>query len=264
MKIGVCKLCRQQRKLRKQSHIFPEHVYKFLKDSACKNKMAYVETQRSYEGPQTGEFEKYLLCEKCETLISKFEEYGSNIFYQPQKIPNLNNKRIKNIEGVELLIWNGVGYDYKKYKLYILSMLWRASISSRHFFKGVSLDSDTEGDLRKKILNENPGEVFEYPISIISPAIFEDKRLGLEGFAFEDVLLIGAPFMYQFEGVTVCFFIILGHEFRIFLTTELNKDIIKSSSVKKDKLVIPLLTKDQTIERRNNIFNSLDKKSDKM
>jgi hypothetical protein len=52
------------------------------------------------------------------------------------------------------MLWLGEGdpyYDYSKYKLFLLSLLWRASISSRSLFNQIKLPVSIEGGSKIEI-----------------------------------------------------------------------------------------------------------------
>lgn len=55
------------------------------------------------------------------------------------------------------------GYDYKRLKNGLLSILWRMSISSREFFREVSLRPKHEEALRLALLNDTEFEEEQYP-----------------------------------------------------------------------------------------------------
>ncbi|NIM34962.1 MAG: hypothetical protein GTN67_05870 [Hydrotalea flava] len=69
---------------------------------------------------------------------------------------------------------HGIGFikcerlNYHKYKLFLLSILWRASISTRPFFSEIKLDPIHEEEIRKMILTKDGGDVSKYPIFILS------------------------------------------------------------------------------------------------
>jgi len=52
--------------------------------------------------------------------------------------------------------------DYSKYKLCLLSILWRAGISSLPFFEDVKLGSKHSENLRKMIYDEDPSQEDKY------------------------------------------------------------------------------------------------------
>jgi hypothetical protein len=64
--------------------------------------------------------------------------------------------------------------SYIKLKLFLLSVLWRASISTRPFFSCINLGPHEE-TLRRMILEGNPGEASDYPILFMTFA--NDKTM---------------------------------------------------------------------------------------
>ncbi|MBI5190511.1 MAG: hypothetical protein HZA22_07535 [Nitrospirae bacterium] len=95
---------------------------------------------------------EYLLCSVCEGKLSAYEKYA----YE-----NVLKKLLEYTFSMEeYLYFEDV--DYRRFKLFLLSVLWRAGITSIPTFQSVSLGPH-EGKLRDMILKENPGEEGEYP-----------------------------------------------------------------------------------------------------
>ncbi len=57
--------------------------------------------------------------------------------------------------------------DYVKFKLFLLSLIWRMSVSSREFFKAVELGPHEE-TIRGMILADSPGNFDKYPSVMIN------------------------------------------------------------------------------------------------
>lgn len=252
MKIGVCKLCRQNKELCERSHIISNYAYKLLRDDD--NLVLYIDKQTiNKPGKQkryTGEFEGNILCLDCESKISEYETYAVNLIFR-NKIKNIKREIKQNKNNIKLLEISGAGYDYKKYKLYLLSILWRSSVSSRSFFKNVSLKVNDEENIRRMILNDNPGEIYDYPCFIILPALTHQNI----GFDLKDVGLIRNPIKYEKDEIEFIEFLINGCHYQFSIIKEPNKT--KFISVQKNHLVMPFLTEEQTFNRRNEIFNSI-------
>ena len=82
--MGECKLCGNEKKLCKQSHIIPNFMYKDLFDE--KNRMYTFSGKRGVNRKtkvqQTGEFDKNILCKDCDNnKIGELERYASLILY---------------------------------------------------------------------------------------------------------------------------------------------------------------------------------------
>ena len=147
-----CNLCQAEKKLLK-SHIIPEFFYKYTYSSA--HKISVISTgkiAKEFLNLQKGLKEK-LLCESCEQLLSPWEKYVREAIFGGTPLKMMSNKRLIKIEGI----------DYKKFKLFGLSLIWRASVSTNDFFANIDLGSHEE-ILRKKLLEDEPGDENEYPI----------------------------------------------------------------------------------------------------
>lgn len=97
-------------------------------------------------------YRENLLCEDCEGVINKYETYFAKTWYQQKKLPDKieNNHTILS------------GLDYLNFKLFHLSIMWRASISTRDEFKNVDLIPRHQERLRKMVLNNDPGREDRY------------------------------------------------------------------------------------------------------
>jgi hypothetical protein len=114
--------------------------------------------------PSSGIYESNLLCENCDNkVIGQYENYASRAMYggvlPAEEMPKCTN--YKNQENVSFTHCQNL--NYTKFKLFLLSILWRASISRNDFFKFISLGPHEE-TIRKMILEGEPGLQSDYPI----------------------------------------------------------------------------------------------------
>jgi hypothetical protein len=163
--VGKCKLCFEEKELCKRSHIIPSFMYQDLFDE--KNRIYQIQSeggtikQRGYR--QTGEFDKDILCHSCDNeALGKLDRYASLILYDGySKICGYREHP------------NGMKYsycadiDYAQFKLFLLSILWRASISKRPLFDEVQLGPHEER-IRQMLPDSDPGEQLEYPCLIMT------------------------------------------------------------------------------------------------
>jgi len=250
MRKGICKLCKEEKELCEKSHIIPNHSYSPLKDG--NQGFLYIDGKTINEsaGKQrrfTGEFERGILCKDCESRISEFETYGANFVFN-RSLTNIIRREFVNQHGLKFLETSGSGYDYVKFKLYLLTILWRAAISSRPFFSNVLLSVDDEENMRQMIINNNPGEIKDYPCILVLPALMHCG----EGFDFQDIGLLGCPVKKELDGFERFDFLINGCQYNFFITKVPDK--LKLISVQKDKLIILYLTEEQTLNRRQDII----------
>jgi len=145
----ICALCLQPRALRR-SHIIPEFMYNALYDDKHRFWCVSAEVDSRNELKQKGEREE-LLCDQCEGRFARHERYASLV--HNGGIP-LDAKR----EG-SLIILDGI--NYTTYKLFQLSVLWRASVSRLPLFERVDLGPHEE-ILRRQLLNDDAGKPTRY------------------------------------------------------------------------------------------------------
>ncbi|MEQ2528856.1 hypothetical protein WMO40_19450 [Bacillaceae bacterium CLA-AA-H227] len=127
-----CRLCGEEKKLIK-SHIVPEGFYKKIYD----DKRRFFLTSHSRNTAtlmQKGQREE-LLCKECDSnlLGNKYDKYGIEVIR--------DGLQIQTFTDFEKEIW--VGLDYNKFKIFLLSVLWRAHIA-QNFHTGITLEKSIE------------------------------------------------------------------------------------------------------------------------
>ncbi len=165
-----CKLCGLEKELIK-AHIIPEFMYQNL----------YNEDHRFYEFSvqdildgkklkpfvQIGEFDKNILCSVCDNeRLGSLEKYAQKVLFgknlNPNEAPDCQNYELEGFEFSECK-----NVDYKKFKLFLLSILWRSHITVREKFDSVDLGPHAD-KIKEMIWNNNAGEELEYPITTTS------------------------------------------------------------------------------------------------
>lgn len=173
-----CRLCEQNKDLR-NSHILPEFLYKPLYDS--KNKMAGITGKgwRKWKFLKKGLSEK-LLCGECEQFLNTNYEQPFNKFWFGRKVlPYHFDSNYITIQGI----------DYPSFKLFHMSILFRASVSKLPTFSLVKLGPHEE-ELRKMLKNKTPGPSHKYPI--FACAVVDRSKTVIHG-------LITNPKEYRLE-----------------------------------------------------------------
>jgi hypothetical protein len=151
----VCALCKVNEDVQ-NSHIIPEFFYRMVYDPQPR-RFRVLSTEPSvperYE--QKGLRER-LLCRVCEQRIGRWEDYAKRTFVDGQGV------RTTPLEGGMRLH----GIDYKTFKLFQLSLLWRMSVSAQDFFAEVDLGPHEE-KLRVALLNDDPLQPGDYCCALI-------------------------------------------------------------------------------------------------
>lgn len=159
----TCKLCLREEKLIK-SHIIPDFFYKGVKD----NHGGIIRIDNSNQAqrvdyPKSGEYEK-LLCFDCDNKrIGQLDDYASSLH---------GNESLLSFEDQNRQIVFPVTFE--RYKLFLLSILWRASIAERFFWSSVKLQKELEEQLRIQILERKLNEEDSFPCIGLR---FQDKKI---------------------------------------------------------------------------------------
>jgi hypothetical protein len=159
----ACRLCQQDKPLQ-NSHIVPEFFYVPSYDE--KHRIyARIGGKPAQMPPLQKGFREPLLCWDCEQKLSPYEKYNCEILYGGVEI--MGSRKGNKIEFI--------GLDYKRVRVFYLSVLWRMSIATHQFWRSVNLGTHEE-KVREMVLNESPGEPYEYGVYCIAP-LFDGKLL---------------------------------------------------------------------------------------
>jgi hypothetical protein len=159
----ICQLCLEEKKLLKKSHIIPEFMYKGIFDEQHFMYKVDLNQKNKLSKKPTGIYDKNILCSDCDSrIIGSLETYGSKLIFGGSISDK--SRPIFDFSTEGLIKTSNI--NYACFKLFLLSLLWRGSISSNDFFKNIELGPHKE-IIRKMILNNDPGEELEYETCII-------------------------------------------------------------------------------------------------
>jgi len=139
----------------------------------------YTDRGHANRPAQKGVREK-LLCGACEQKLSKWESYASQLLRGGTAI-------VAERDGN---LWHLSDLDYCSFRLFQLSVLWRASISTKEFFSSVSLGKHHEEKIRRLLLSGDPGLPWQYGCvmcsliadeAILTDLMIQPDRLKLYG-----------------------------------------------------------------------------------
>lgn len=145
---GPCALCLNTAPLC-NSHIIPEFLFKALYDA--KHRFHEVAISVDRERLLQKGMREHLLCDACEEKLSAWETYARGVLVGG--VP-LSFSREGNV------IWVS-GIDYPRFKLFEMSILWRAGVARSEFFTKVHLGPH-QGRLRQMLLAADPGPPWLY------------------------------------------------------------------------------------------------------
>jgi len=171
LEYGYCKLCNQFKPLLNESHIIPKFIYKqggFDISKKIKLLSYDINSKIKDESGVSPIFDSKILCQECDNikLGKDLEDYSAKVIFNKNLSPRLAPINIQNFVSdgnTRGNIFENI--NYTKFKLFILSILWRASISKNIFFDNVDLGKHEEL-IRNMIYNCDAKTVDIYPIFI--------------------------------------------------------------------------------------------------
>ncbi len=200
-----CHLCLKDRELVK-SHIIPEFLFRPGYDE--NRQMQVLQQTRPKPRIIQKGFNQRLLCPDCENhIVNQFEDYFARKWYVERVVPNHYSRPILRLNDL----------DYARFKLFHLSILWRASISTLAPFNQVSL-GESEETLREMLLADDPGKPDDFQILAVL-VLFPGSTEVLHGMLSSPTsgTLDGQPlFTFLFGGCMWMYFASLGKPHQMF------------------------------------------------
>lgn len=176
---GTCNLCLKEKELIKKSHIIPDFLYRQSEMYDDKHRMYSLTKDdilknRKIKQEQSGIYDSYILCKDCDNrIIGSYEKYASDAIYGTN-IPLEHCPDCINYGDTYPVLSICRNVDYTKYKLFLLSILFRASITKDDFFDEVKLSTENQNNLRKMIYEGNPREFNDFPFLVSTFATSND------------------------------------------------------------------------------------------
>jgi len=187
-----CALCFGQNRLEK-SHIIPNSFFKRIKPNGRAVEI-HPYSPKSIRTVQNSWYEE-LLCRKCEALIGEWERYSIGVILTPEVF----NVR-KEISSKLNEKWFGV--DYKKFRLFQLSILFRSSVARGEAWANVRLSKDETELLRKSLIEEKPfnPSVFGCLIGVLINPVNNQKMVQTVGSPSFEIINNRKHFVFTFGG----------------------------------------------------------------
>jgi hypothetical protein len=154
----ACKWCGQTKPLIK-AHIVPRNFFELILGDSPKKYTELVRTNsdKARTFLQAGIYDPSILCALCDGRFSELDEYGWRILGNPLKGQVITDPET----GIELPR-EVSGVDTDKLRRFILSVLWRSSVSSLEFYSNVSLGPKFEKKVQARIFDPEPLSYDEY------------------------------------------------------------------------------------------------------
>jgi hypothetical protein len=152
----ICQLCGQDRKLI-DAHVIPRSFHRLDSKDPTPAKLVTNVEGRYPQKIRKGVYDQEILCEQCERRFSPWDNYGAQLFIKdwPNFAPIMN--------GAEQVGYELPTYDYPLLKLFFLSVLWRAAVSTHVMYSKIDL-GPREAALKQSILSGDPGNADHFGV----------------------------------------------------------------------------------------------------
>ena len=154
----VCRLCETEQRLIK-AHIIPEGFFRVLRDGSG---ALEVHTNKRGAHPRRapiGVYDRSILCRPCDNVFSPWDKHAQDVMLRDF------SDETAIYHGPMKLGWTISKFDYRQLKLFFLSLLWRASVSTHDFYRRVST-GPFEQSLRKMIAAGEPGPPETFAVTL--------------------------------------------------------------------------------------------------
>jgi hypothetical protein len=133
MNLGLCKYCGHERPLI-DAHIIPEAFFRDIRqEPSAPLYMVSSNPESHVARAPKGIYDKGILCRKCEDLFGPYDNYGATLLI------NGRDRSFQHQKVGDMDIFVAQGADYTLLKLFIIGVLWRASVSTHPYFGKVDL-----------------------------------------------------------------------------------------------------------------------------
>lgn len=202
--MAICRLCGKDKPLIR-AHIFPDWAYRYLKQDNHLFQLSVLssrKTQLKSRKIQSGCWDSNILCQDCDgVILGKYDTYAAQFFDQDFS-PMLTT--ITEASGKEAKVYLVKNFDHPKLFIFIVSLLWRASITDQPSFAKVTLGR-YEDRAKEMILAGVPmyEDLFEVAIFVAEPSAAGQK--------FEKSII--HPFPARFGEANCYRFVFAGFDF---------------------------------------------------
>jgi hypothetical protein len=215
-----CQLCDEPRHLLR-SHVVPEFFYKPVYDKKHRL-LTRLDGRLAGTPPLQKGLRERLLCNRCEQKFGRHEAYGRDLLYGQRITDALRPYTEATIRPVVGRIPRAVAavdrvggfwtvgelslphVDYRRLRLFGLSLLWRMAIASHEIWRPVDFGSD-RAVLKEMLKSDDPGAPDQFPFVCMVPlfngrffhdVMFQPDVITIGGAATVRLLLGGYLFVF--------------------------------------------------------------------
>lgn len=152
-----CNLCQKETRKYANSHVIATAIHHLSARAEHPEKAKILSSNPAIfpKKSPTGVYDQFI-CSECEKIFQPWEDYALSIFKKTDDLP-LPSKQLHIKLG---------HYDYSKLKLFFVSLLWKADLSTQNIFKNVNVGERHRETLRQMIWDKNPGDWDDYTVHL--------------------------------------------------------------------------------------------------
>jgi hypothetical protein len=218
--LGTCKLREHEAPLIR-AHILPASFYRDTNPpGAGPAHIIGTDPDEYTQRSPTGIYDTDIVCEACERLFTPYDDYAAELLIDRR------DSAFQQYLLADKSFFRADDFDYAKLKLFIISVLWRASVSTRPFFHRISL-GPFEQKAREMILRRDPGDSATFSTILMRWTVQPGMHLPAK--------LIANPYQLRHNG---------HHRARVYLGS-----FVADTSVERRPLPSPLFENTMSPER---------------
>lgn len=203
MRLGTCQLCGTRGELC-DSHALPSSLFNYVLRKSAGKAVAVTGDANTPTYFSSDSWDTALLCRACEeSLNERYDQYGIAVFRGHM------GRAVHGPNGVTF-----TGIDRRRLRMFMLSVLWRISMSSHPSYSNIHLPYQWEEELREALRAGKTVPSARYTVAVYR--LRDSTNPG--GLSNEDLRgFIVSPFARQFQGfISICF-LFLGFFIEVFL-----------------------------------------------
>jgi hypothetical protein len=152
-----CRFCEQDKVALVKAHVIPRSFFRRVRgDAKYSTELSASKEAVKETALQAGNYDCEILCKECEQIFSPYDKQGYSVFTKVFEEPNIYRDR--GIECAHVL----PDVDFPLLKLFVLSVLWRASVSRMRFYRDVDLGQPHEDKIKSLIASGTIEDADDY------------------------------------------------------------------------------------------------------
>ena len=153
-----CKFCGSESALIK-AHIIPAGFFRRIQQGKETLELITNRAGEYTKKSPVGVYDQTIVCKECEAIWQEWDNYAQQLLAEEP----LNG--LARYHGNQKICYVVDNFEYRKLKLFFISMVWRASVSSHKFFSRISL-GQFEDIAKQHIVNSDPGDSEDFSVVV--------------------------------------------------------------------------------------------------